>query len=94
MELSYHEIGKFGSTAKLDAWLNAEIIDVMPFTRGQAQIASMNARPRNDFKRNARDYAIGAYAFENDLIMVTNNKKDFNWIKEVYTPAEIMKKYP
>ncbi len=94
LELSYHEVVKFGSTAKFDAWLNAEGIVVVPFTQDQARIASIGARSRGDFKTNARDYAIGAFAVESKLIMVTNNKKHFNWIKEVYTPAEVMKKYP
>lgn len=94
MELSYHEIVKFGSTTKFDAWLNAEGIAVIPFTQGQARMAPTEARPRGDFKTNARDYAIGALAVENKFIMVTNNKRHFDWIKEVYTPAEVMKKYP
>lgn len=94
MELSYHEIKKFGSTAKMDAFFSAEGITPVPFTPGQAVIASTNARKRNDFRENARNYAIGAFAYENGYIMVTNNKKRFDWIKEVYTPAEIMKKYP
>jgi tRNA(fMet)-specific endonuclease VapC len=93
-ELSYHEIRKFGSTAKLDAWLNAEDIVVTPFTQDQARTASIAARQRGDFKENARDYAIGALAVENKMLMITNNKKHFNWIKDVYTPAEIMEKYP
>ena len=93
-ELSYHEIRKFGSTAKLDSWLNAEDITVAPFTQDQARIASIGARQRGDFKENARDYAIGAFAVESKMMMITNNKKHFNWIMDVYTPAEIMEKYP
>ncbi len=93
-ELSYHEVRKFGSTAKFDAWLNAEGIVVVSFTQDQARIASICVGSRGDFRENARDYAIGAYAVENNLIMVTNNKKHFAWIREVYTPAEIMEKYP
>jgi len=94
MELSYHEIKKFGSTAKMDALFSAEGITPVPFTPEQAVIASKNARKRDDFGNNVSDYAIGALAYEKGYIMVTNNKKHFDWIKEVYTPAEIMKKYP
>ncbi len=44
-------------------------------------------------KANARDYAIGAFAYKRKIPMITNNKKHFKYLKEVYTPDEFMKKF-
>lgn len=91
MELSYHEMKKFnGSIARFNSMLGGLGIIVVPFDMDLAHLAAANALSRNDLARHAMDYAIGAFAYKRKMPLVTNNKKDFTWLKEVYTPAEAM----
>jgi tRNA(fMet)-specific endonuclease VapC len=92
MELAYHYKKKHGSKKLLDYLLDSYGMEVVPFDMGLADIASSQALLKHDLSVNARDYAIGAYAYAHDLPMITYNKKHFTWLKEVYTPEELMKK--
>jgi tRNA(fMet)-specific endonuclease VapC len=94
MELSYYEMKRIGgSMVRLLSTINGLDIEIVPFDKTLAMIAAKNALPWHDMSRNAMDYAIGAYAYKRKIPMVTNNKKHFKWLDEVYTPAEIMQKY-
>jgi hypothetical protein len=93
MELSYFQMKKVGgSVLRLIQTLSSMDIEVVPFDKGQALIGAKNALQGHDLSEKARDYAIGAYAYERKIPIVTNNKKHFKWLSEVYTPAEMMKK--
>ena len=94
MELSYYEMKKFGgSMGRFLSTLNGLDIEIVPFEKTLAMIAAKNATPRHDMSKNAMDYGIGAYAYKRKIPMVTNNKKHFQWLEEVYTPAEYMEKH-
>jgi hypothetical protein len=54
--------------------------------------AAIKALQRHDLNENAMDYTIGAYAEAHSFPLITYNKKHFVWLKEVYTPEELMKK--
>ncbi|HTY91191.1 MAG TPA: type II toxin-antitoxin system VapC family toxin [Methanocella sp.] len=93
MELSYYEMKRVGgSMVRFLGILNGLDIEIISFDKGQALIAAKNAQQRHDFSENAVDYGIGAYAYKREIPLVTNNKKHFQWVGEVYTPAEFMKK--
>lgn len=94
MELSYYQMKKVGgSVEKFVQTLGSLDIDIVPFDRGLALIGARNALSGHDLSAHARDYAIGAYAYKRKIPMITNNKKHFKWLCEVYTPAEFMKKH-
>jgi len=94
MELSYYEMKRIGgSMISFSNTLNGLDIEIVPFDKGLALISAKNALLRHDFSDNAVDYAIGAYAYKRKIPMVTNNKKHFKWLKEVYTPAEFMQSH-
>ena len=92
MELSYHHSKKYGHTRILDDFLDGYGIEVVPFDRDLARIAARNALSKHDFSANAMDYAIGAYAEAHNFPLITYNKKHFTWLKEVYTPEELLGK--
>jgi predicted nucleic acid-binding protein len=93
MELSYYQMKKFGgSVEKFIQTLGSLDIEILPFDRGLALIGARSALSGHDLSSNARDYAIGAYAYKRKIPMITNNKKHFKWLSEVYTPAEFMNK--
>ena len=94
MELAYYEMKRVGgSMVRLLGTINGLDIEIVPFDKTLALIAAKNALPGHDMSRNASDYAIGAYAYKRKIPLVTNNKKHFKWLAEVYTPAEFMQKY-
>jgi tRNA(fMet)-specific endonuclease VapC len=94
MELSYYEMKRVGgSMIRFMNTLNGLGIEIIPFDKTQSLIAAKNALQGHDFSDNAVDYAIGAYAYKRKIPLVTNNKKHFKWLEEVYTPAELMQKY-
>lgn len=94
MELSYYEMKRVGGSAvRLLSTINGLDIEVVPFDKTLAMIAARNALPGHDVSRNASDYAIGAYAYKRKIPLVTNNKKHYKWLAEVYTPTEMMQKY-
>jgi predicted nucleic acid-binding protein len=90
MELSYHHRKKYGHTRILDDFLDGYGIELVPFEPDHARIAAKNALAKYDFSANAMDYAIGAYAEARNFPLITYNKKHFTWLKEVYTPEELM----
>ena len=93
MEISYHEMKKVGGSAlKFIYLLNSLEIDVVPFDKELALLTANKALPGHDLSENAVDYAIGAYAYKRKIPFITNNKKHFKWIQEVYTPIEFMQK--
>jgi AbrB family looped-hinge helix DNA binding protein len=69
-----------------------EDIEVISLDKGQTLITAKNALQGHDFSDNAIDYAIG-YAYKRKIPMLTNNKRHFKWLSEVYMPAGIMEKY-
>ena len=92
MELSYHHLKKHGNTRVLDGVISGYSIEIVPFDADLASVAASCALKKHDMSANAMDYAIGAYAAAHDMPLVTYNKKHFTWLKEVYTPEELMKK--
>lgn len=94
MELSYYEMKKVGgSMASFLSMLNGLDIEIVPFEKTLAMIAARSAIPRHDMSKNAMDYAIGSYAYRRKIPLITNNKKHFAWLEEVYSPEEFMKKH-
>jgi predicted nucleic acid-binding protein len=94
MESAYHERKKQGcSLANFISMLAGLKVTIVPFDNGLALIAVKNASNKHDMKENGRDHAIGAYAYKRKIPMITNNKKHFTSLKDVYTPDEFMKKY-
>jgi predicted nucleic acid-binding protein len=94
MESSYHEMKTHGgSLANFISMLAGLGITIVPFDSELALIAAKNATINHDLKENARDHAIGAFAYKRKMPMITNNKKHFTFLKEVYTPDEFMQKF-
>jgi tRNA(fMet)-specific endonuclease VapC len=92
MELAYHRLKRGESIPKLNNFLDGYSIEVVPFDIDLAQTAAKKALPRHDLSEHAMDYAIGAYAEAHNFPLITYNKKHFAWLKEVYTPEELMEK--
>lgn len=93
MELSYYEMRRVGgSMINFMSTINGLNIEIVPFDKALSMVAAKNALLGHDFSNNAIDYAIGAYAYKRKIPMVTNNKKHFKWLNEVYSPAEMMEK--
>jgi predicted nucleic acid-binding protein len=94
MELSYYQMRRADrSVASFISTLAGLDIEIIPFDRSLAQIAANNALSKYDLSTHAVDYAIGAYAYKRKIPLITNNKKHFAWVDEVYTPEEFMKKH-
>lgn len=92
MELSYYEMKRVGgSMVRFMNLLYGLDIDIVPFDKSLSLVAAKSALPGHDFSDNAIDYAIGSYAYKRKIPLITNNKKHFKWLGEVYTPAEFMK---
>jgi Predicted nucleic acid-binding protein, contains PIN domain len=83
-ELLYHYLKKEGRSGEgfIDAFFEALNIQVIPFDRECAKIASKSAIDRWDFKDNARDYMIGSLAVKLGYPIITFDTKDFEWIEE------------
>lgn len=92
MELFYHHMKKYGHTRVLDGIISGYSIEIVPFDVDLARVAASGALSRYDMSANAMDYAIGAYAAAHNMPLITYNKKHFTWLKEVYTPEELMEK--
>jgi len=94
MESAYHQTKTHdGSLASFIYMLAGLKVTIVPFDRELALIAAKNASVRHDLNENATDHAIGAYAYKRKIPMITNNKKHFSSLKEVYAPDEFMKKH-
>jgi tRNA(fMet)-specific endonuclease VapC len=76
----------------VDTFLEQMNVSIIPFRKEEALVAALGAIRRWDFKDNARDYPIGATAVKLNGILITNNTKDFKWLKNVITPDEMLKK--
>jgi predicted nucleic acid-binding protein len=92
MELSYHHLKKHSHTRVLDEFIRGYSIELVPFDIDLASVAARNALLKYDMSANAMDYAIGAFAAARNMPLITYNKKHFAWLKEVYTPEELMEK--
>ncbi len=93
MELSYYEMRRVGgSMINLMNMIYGMNMEIVPFDKTLVLIAAKNALSKYDLSNNAVDYAIGAYAYKCKIPFITNNKKHFKWLQEVYTPAEFMQK--
>ena len=92
LEYVYHNLKKGNSESMVDAFLEQMNVSVVPFGKEEALTAALAAIGRWDFKDNARDYSIGATAEKLSGLLITNNTKDFNWLKNVTTPDEMLKK--
>jgi tRNA(fMet)-specific endonuclease VapC len=68
-------------------------IQVVSFDVESARIVARSALSRWDFSKNARDYMIGSLAIKMNAPLITQNKKHFKWLPEVYTPEEFMEKF-
>jgi tRNA(fMet)-specific endonuclease VapC len=94
MECAYHQSKTHGgSLAGFISMLAGLKVTIVPFDSELALIAAKNASIKHDLKENATDHAIGAYAYKRKIPMITNNKKHFKSLAEVYTPDEFMRKY-
>lgn len=67
-------------------------VTIVSFDRELALVAVHTASIKHDMRQNGRDHTIGAYAYRRKIPMITNNKKHFTFIEEVYTPDEYMEK--
>ena len=92
LEYVYHNLKKGNSESMVDAFLEQMNVSIVPFGKEEALKAALAAIGRCDFKDNARDYSIGATAEKLNGLLITNNTKDFNWLKNVKTPDEMLKK--
>ena len=79
--------------SKLTAIFNSLGIEVMGFDWECAELAVKSAIGRWDFSKSARDYMIGSLALKLSVPLVTYNRKDFDWLPEVLTPEETMRRF-
>lgn len=93
MELAYHMLRKKYSMERLESMVDEIGIDIIPFDRQMAFLSAQKAILQKNFFENARDYAIGAVAMKEKIPFITNNKKHFKWLGDVWTPKEFMKVY-
>lgn len=94
MECAYHQTKTYGgSLAGFISMLAGLRVTIVPFDGELALIAAKNASVKHDLNENATDHAIGAYAYKRKIPMITNNKRHFPSLNEVYTPDEFMRRY-
>jgi hypothetical protein len=91
MELSYHHLKKHGHTRVLDGVIDGYGIEVIPFDVGLARggnESAAEARPPGQCHRLRHRCVCRLPRHAPDHC----NNKRFSWLKEVYTPEELMKK--
>lgn len=94
MECAYHVSKTYGGSLANFIYMLAGLrVTIVPFDNELALIAAKNASVKHDLKEHAADHAIGAYAYKRKIPMITDNKKHFTSLNEVYSPDEFMKKY-
>ena len=93
MEYLYHHLKKGNTESMVDAFLDQMNITIVPFGKNEAIKAAKNSFRNWDPSENTREYAIGSTAINLNAKLVTNNLKDFKWMKDVITPDEILEKY-
>ncbi|MFQ6137246.1 MAG: type II toxin-antitoxin system VapC family toxin [Candidatus Hydrothermarchaeales archaeon] len=92
VELFYHFLKKGRDEEFMDAFLKATGVEILPFDLECAKITSKSSIGRWDFKEHARDYMIGSLALKHGGLLVTENIKDFEWMKKrVKSPDEFLK---
>lgn len=78
--------------------LKATMISCVPLNEISSEKASKLALTFKDDPRGPehffRDCLIGATAIENDLTLITNNKKDFPYLTDIYSPQEFIDDFP
>ena len=79
--------------SKVKAVFESISMEIIDFDEESAEIVVQSALGRWAFSKNARDYMIGSLALKLNAPLVTNNKKHFDWLSEVYTPTEFMEKF-
>ncbi len=79
--------------SKVKAVFESISMEIIDFDEESAEIVVQSVLGRWDFSKNARDYMIGSLALKLNAPLVTNNKKHFDWLSEVYTPTEFMEKF-
>ena len=85
--------GLLEAKSKVKAVFKSISMEIMDFDEESAEIVVQSALGRWDFSKNARDYMIGSLALKLNAPLVTNNKKHFDWLPEVYTPNEFREKF-
>ncbi|MFA4640371.1 type II toxin-antitoxin system VapC family toxin [Pyrococcus kukulkanii] len=93
-EYLYHQSKKLGSIEEgksaVDTLFQSIRIEVMEFDKECAVETVRAVWGRWGFRKNARDYMIGALAVKLNAPLITYNKKHFEWYDKVYTPEEFM----
>lgn len=92
-ELLYHYLKKKGKDGRefVDVFLDTLKVQVIPYDEECARTASEAAIGRRDFRQKARDYMIGSISVKLGCPIITSNKKDFEWVGEVYTPDDFLR---
>lgn len=92
LEFLYHHLKKGSEAAQVDAFLELHGIKVVSMNASVARRAAQAAFGRWDFRKKASDYTIGATALCESAVLVTCNKRDFEWLGEegVCSPEEVM----
>jgi len=94
-EYLYHQSKKLGSVEEgksaVKALFRSIGIEVLEFDKECAEETVKAVLGRWDFRKNARDYMIGALAVKLNAPLITYNKKHFEWYGKIYTPEEFMK---
>jgi len=96
MEVLYRYARRKGlleAKSKVKSVFESVSLEIMDFDEESAEIVVQSALGRWNFSENARDYMIGSLAVKLNAPLVTNNKKHFDWLSEVYTPTEFMDKF-
>jgi hypothetical protein len=92
LEYLYHNLKKGNTESMVDMFSEQMNVSVIPFRKEDALVVALGAIGRWDFKDNTRDYFIGATAGKLNGVLIINNRKDFNWLKNVIMPDELLKK--
>jgi len=88
-ELYYHSLckGKEDAIMKLFSKLDIEIEE---FDARRARNAALYSKGYGKFDKNFRDYMIGSHAYPPPRKMITDNKKDFEFLEDrVLSPNEL-----
>lgn len=77
-----------------DKILNNANIEIQDFSRENGLQTAIFGKDMGNFSKLFRDYAIASHAYLPPWIVVTNNKRDFEFMGErVMSPNEFMEKF-
>lgn len=77
-----------------DHILNEAGVEIQNYSRSHGLITANFGGNMGEFSRMFRDYAIASHAFLPPWIVITNNKKDFEFLNErVLSPTEFRYQY-